>query len=119
MQIVDSQSSPMESPDISTFDSSSVSDIESDTVLDDMPEELTTEEVSEPLPVELITDDLVNEEVVTEIIYQTAYSPEDLAGIETSLLTIQNSLQIIACLLVVIVISIVLKLCRSIVEIFF
>lgn len=112
----------VESPNLSTEDPEVVptSSESSETVSDIVPSETTSEEVSdlispetfmeeesELLPEELATEEI---ETVTEIVNESNYSREDLQNIETSL-------QVIACLLFVIVIWLVVKACRSILDI--
>lgn len=95
----------LESPDVS----SEQSELEFDTS-----EEIeTSEEVdasSEELTSDLEVDEVEFTETATELIYQTSYSSSDLVGIE-------SCLQVIVCLLFFIVIFIVCKICRSILDI--
>lgn len=93
----------LESPDVSSEQSEL--EVNSSEEID------TSEEVD--VSFEELTSDLEVDEVAestTEIIYQTPYSSSDLVGIE-------SCLQVIVCLLFFIVIFIVCKICRSILDI--
>lgn len=121
----------LESPDPSEVSEDLTEPTTSEEVLDgsiseELPVETTSEEVLE-LPSEELAEELYevsseeilegeSTEYVTEVIYQSEYSSEDLLNIENSLNNVHGALQIIACLLVVIIVYIVLKLCRSILD---
>ena len=121
----------LESPDPSEVPEDLTEPTTSEEVLDDsaseeLPVETTSEEVSELSSEELAEElsEVSSEEIlegesteyVTEVIYQSEYSSEDLLNIENSLNNVHGALQIIACLLIVIIVYIVLKLCRSILD---
>lgn len=93
----------LESPDVS----SEQSELEVNSS-----EEVDTSEEVDISSEELTSDSEVNEvtETTTEIIYETSYSSSDLVGIE-------SCLQVIVCLLFFIVIFIICKICRSILDI--
>ena len=105
----------LESPDVS----SEQSELEFETSEEiETSEEVDTSEAVDALDEvntssEELTSDLEVDEVTettTEIISQTSYSSSDLVGIE-------SCLQVIVCLLFFIVIFIVCKICRSILDI--
>lgn len=117
----------LESPDVSSEQSelefNSSEEVDTSEEVDASEEVDTSEEVDASEAVdtldevntssEELTSDLEVDEVTettTEIIYQTSYSSSDLVGIE-------SCLQVIVCLLFFIVIFIVCKICRSILDI--
>ena len=74
-------------------------------------DEITSEDEMSSEELTSVHDELSSESI-TEIVYQSEYTSQDL-------LPIQSSLQVIACLLCVVVIYIVLRICKFIVNIFF